>query len=438
MSDTEAPDIAVETTETSPIQRTLRVEVEAKRVRKAFDHAYRDLAKQARVRGFRPGKAPRSVLEKMYGSSVAEDLEERLVQETLPQAIEQSGVEPVSEPQVDAPVPEPGSAFVYTAILEVKPQVELPELAGLPGQRPVVELGDEDVEAELTSLRERRARFEDEPEGTAAGEGSFVTLDYLGRIDGEPFEGGAAQGASVEIGAGRMIPGFEEQLIGLAAGQEGTVDVGFPDDYQAEDVAGKQASFEVKVTQVRRRVLPELDDAFAKELDEELAGIDALREKLRADLTETKEREAKEALHRSLIDALIERTEFEVPPGMIERRLQQQLKRAHDQLAQAMPHEELHARLREWSESWRPEAEREVREHLLLEAIATQQEIEISDAELDEHLESLARDQGLAPERLRSAYEEQGVLEAVRAQMASDRALEILLAGAKVEEIPGT
>ncbi|MAE96130.1 MAG: trigger factor [Deltaproteobacteria bacterium] len=430
--------ISVETTETSAIQRSLRVEVDAKRVRKAFDRAYKDLGRQVQVRGFRPGKAPRSVLEKMYGGSIGEELEQQLVRETLPDALEQAGVEPVSEPQVDAAQPTAGEPFSYTAVVEVKPAIELPELAGLPAQKPSIDVTDDEVEEELTGLRERRAYFEDEEAGTPAAQGSHVTIDYLGKLDGEPFEGGAAEGATVEIGAGRMIPGFEEGIEGMSAGDAKTITVTFPEEYQAAELAGREATFDIDVRQVKRRVLPELDDALAKELDEELESLDALRERLRNDLAERKEASAKEALHRSLVDALIERTEFDVPPGMIERRLNQQIQRAHQQLADAMPHEELHQRLGEWSESWRPEAEREVREHLLLDAIAEKQGIEVSDEDLQAKLEEMAREQGMDPDRLRSLYDEQGMLEALRAQLGSDKALEFLIAGAKVEEVAGT
>ncbi len=441
MSESESqtpPPPAVETTETSPVLRTLRIELDAKRVRKAFDKAYKELGRNVRVKGFRPGKVPKAVLQKMYGAGLGEELEQQLVRESLGTAIEVAGVEPVAEPQVEASAPVEGEAFAYTATVEVRPAIELPELQGLPGQRPPVDVTDEELESELEALRQRRARFEDEPEGSESGPGSFLTLDYLGKIDGEPFEGGAAEGATIELGSGRMIPGFEDQLEGLAAGQERTISLTFPEDYPSEDVAGKDATFDVTVSKVQRKVVPDLDDAFASEVDEELDGLDALRDKLRTDMTEAREGQAKEALQRSVMDALIERTEFDVPPGMIERRLDQQLRRAHDQLAQSMGHEELHRRLSEWAESWRPEAERDVREHLLLDAVADQQEIESDDAEVDAKLETMARDQGIDPDRLRQIYEQQGMAEALKAQIRSDKALEFLLAGAKVEEIAGS
>lgn len=437
MAATEDSSLCVSTTETSSVVRTLEVEVDAKRVRKAFDRAYRDLGRRVRVRGFRPGKAPRSVLEKLYGAAVAEEMQQTLVAETLPEAVDQSGVAPVSEPSIDAEALADDAPFRYRASVEVKPEISLPELAGLPARRPVVEVGVEDVEGELQGLRERRAPLLDEPEGTAAAPGHTLVIDYVGSIDGQPFDGGSAEGAIVELGTERFIPGFEEQLEGTAAGEDREIRVSFPEDYGAAHLAGKEALFAAHVVRVQRRDLPELDDAFAKELGE-FETMEDLRNRIRADLLEGRERGAKAELRRTLMDALIERTAFEVPPGMIERRLEQRLAMARQQLGSAIPEDELNERLIEWRERWRPSAERDVRETLLLEAVAREVGCEVEDSEVEERIEQMARDQGIDPARLRQAYGERGMLDALRAQMVEDKALEFLVSEAKVEEITGT
>lgn len=434
----ESATLSVSTSEPSPILRTLEVEVDAKRVRKAFDRAYRELGRTVRVKGFRPGKAPRSVLEKLYGASLAEEIERQLVGETLAEAVDQAGLVPVAEPSIDARPPEPDAPFRYTAAIEVKPGIELPELTGLPARRPAVSVTDEDVDRELEGLRQRRAPVVDEPEGTPAAEGSLLVIDYVGRIDGEAFEGGTAQGANVELGSGRLIPGFEDQLVGATAGEDREVRVGFPDDYPSEDVAGKEATFAVHVVAVKGRRVPELDDAFAKEVGEEFEGLDALRARIREDLTKSRQQASDEEARRTLMDALLERTPFPAPPGMVDRRLQQRLSQAHDQLAQAMPHEELHDRLNEWREQWREGAEREVREALLLETVAEAQGLRADDAEIDARLDQMARDQGIDPARLRKAYEERGLRGALAERLREEKALEFLLSEAKVEETTGT
>jgi trigger factor len=375
----------------------------------------------------------------MYGASVRDEVERLLVSQTFAAAVDRSGIVPVVEPDIEAEPPEPGQAFRYTARVEVKPQLELPELDGLPATRPRVHLLDDEVESELESLRQRRAPLEDEPEEARAGKGSILTLDYEGRIDGQSFEGGSASGAQVELGAGRLVAGFEEGLEGARRGETRELHVTFPEDYPAPDLRGKHATFTASVHALQRRSVPALDDAFAKSLGEEGVGtLEELRARLREMLHARRERAADEALHRSLLDALIARAPFEVPPGLVERRLSQRLATAHDQLESVLPHEELHARLDEWRVSWRPEAEREVRESLLLEAVAEQQGLAIEDGELDGRIEGMAREQGAAPERLKKLYQERGLVAGLRQRMRDEKALEFLRSRAKVEATSGT
>ena len=317
---TPSQEVQVESHEESPILHRVEVEVAAKRVAKAYDRAYRDLAKQANVKGFRPGKVPRPVLERMYGPALAEQIEQTLVSETLMDAVESAGLEAVAEPAIEATPPEAGSSFRYTARIEVKPSVELPDLAGLAASRPSVDVTGVEVETELEGLRERHAQLVEEPEGTALSEGHVATIDFVGRIDGEPFEGGSGQGVALQVGEGQFIPGFEDQLLGAGSGDDREVSVTFPDDYAAEQLAGKQAVFAVHVAAIKRREVPELDDEFAKDLGE-FESLDDLKARIRSDLSEGREREAKNVLNRTLVDSLIERTPFDVPPGMVERQL---------------------------------------------------------------------------------------------------------------------
>jgi trigger factor len=439
MSEPELPAFSVSATERSPVVRALQVEVEEQEVQKAFERVYKNLARSVRVRGFRPGKTPRAVLERLYAGTVAEEVERLLVNETFPAAVERSGVAPVVEPSIEAEPPKPGQAFRYTAEVEVKPSLALPALDGLPASRPLVQVREDEVDTELEALRLRRAPLEDEPEGARAGDGSVLTVSYEGRIDGQPFEGGSAEGATVEIGSGRLVPGFEDGLRGAQQGEQREVSVTFPEDYAAADLRGKQAVFGVSVRALQRRRLPDLDDAFAKELGEEgIETLEALRGRVREALTERRERGAQETLRRTLLDALIERTPFEVPPGLVDRRLSQRLSTAHDQLHSMMSHEELHARMDEWRVAWRPEAEREVREALLLEAVAAQQGFEAAEEEVAKRIEEIAREQGIAPARLEALYAERGLTPALRVRIAEEKALEFLTSRAKVAETSGT
>ena len=259
-------DIQATATQETPILQKVEVEVAASRVDKAFEMAYKDLAKTSQLKGFRRGKAPRSVLTRIYGAQVAEQLEQSLIQETIADAMETAEVEAVAPPAVDSSPPTPGAAFTYIAHVEVRPPIELPELDGLPGKRPAADVTDEEIEKELENLRERNAPVVEEPEGTEAENGHILSVDFVGKVGGEVFEGGTGRDVEIELGAGRFIPGFEEQLVGARADDDLEVNVTFPDEYQAEELAGKEASFAVHVAEVKKKQFPELDDEFAKDL----------------------------------------------------------------------------------------------------------------------------------------------------------------------------
>jgi trigger factor len=429
--------LAVEVREEGAVTRWLEVQVPTAQVDAAFARAYRGLARSARVRGFRPGKTPVSVLRRLYGAAVAEDVERELVSETLPAALEQSALAPVSEPAVDATPPSEGDAFAYRARIEVKPPIELGDVTGLPARRPSAVVRDEDVDGELETLRQRHATLIEEPEDRAAERGHFLTVDFVGRIDGEPFEGGAAHGHTVELGAAELIPGFEEQLVGAKAGEERIVRVRFPDDYGSPVLAGKDAEFTVQVTAVRRREVPALDDEFAKDLGE-FESLEQVRARIRETLAASRERRARSELRRSLLGALIERVPLEVPPNLLRERLHRRLHSAsHDLRERGVRAELVDRQLAQWEEEWRPAVEREIREEWLLQELARREGLALDDAELEERLARMAEEQGADPARLRKAYRDAGVLEALRGQLLEDKAFEFLLAAASVEEVAG-
>jgi trigger factor len=432
-TESQTSSVRVTATEDSPVAFTLAVEVDAGRVGKAFDRAYRELGRQVRVRGFRPGKIPRSLLEKLYAASVAEQLEQTLVQETLGEAIEQSGIEPVAEPAVEAETPAAGSDFRYTLRVEVKPKLALPDLSGLPAVRPAVDVTDEEVAEQLEELRTRNAPAVEEPEGTRVAEGHVLQIDFVGRVDGEPFEGGSGQDVELEVGSGRFLPGFEEQLIGAAAGEDVEVRVRFPEDYGHAELAGREAVFACHVASVKKRRIPELDDEFAKDLGD-FESLDALRERIRRDLVAARERESQQVLRKSLLDALIERCEFDVPAGMVERQLEHQLRAAHQRLHGQVPDEAIHQQLAQWREQWRDGAEREVREMLILEAVAAEHGVAADDDEVAARIAAMADEQGVAPAVLERAAGDADLKRAVRAQLIDEKTLALLVDKAKVEE----
>ncbi|MEN8182296.1 MAG: trigger factor [Myxococcota bacterium] len=428
--------LVVTVEEEGAVTRTLQVEVPRERVDASFAQAYRDLARRARVRGFRPGKAPRGVLEKLYGASLAEELERTLVDESLEEALRQCSLEPVSRPTVDAKPPAAGAPFVYRARVEVKPEFTLPELTGLPARRPRVEVGVGDVETELEQLRQRRADLVEESEDTPAEEGHLLSMDFEGRVDGELLEGGAGENVDVELGSGRFLPGFEAGLVGVHSGEARELRCRLPED-DGGPHAGKEVVFQIQVHSVRRRDLPELDDEFAKDLGD-FETLGDLRARIQRDLESTRTQEAERVLRRTLLDALIERTPFELPPGMRDLALDRRLARAHRELEGQVPQEALHEQLGRWRQEWRPSVEHEVREELILDAIVRAREIEVAEEDLEARLDRLAGGKADERRKLREAYEKGGLLDALRGSLAREQALDFLVSEAKVEETTDT
>ena len=430
-----ADDIQIETNEISAVVREIAIEVAGTRVDKAFGRVVNELRKTARVKGFRPGKVPANVIKQMYGEGLAEEIERQLVRETLADAVELAELEPVVEPQIEAEVPSEGKAFRYKARIEIKPAIELPELSALSGERPKVEVGDDELLTELESLRERSTHWVEEDEEVLAENGHQVTLDFVGSIDGVEFEGGSAEGVDLELGSGRMIPGFEDELIGAKSGEERDLNVTFPEDYGNEELSGKAAVFKATVTAIKRKELPELDDDFAKDLGEEFETLEDVREKIKEGMTAQRQNASDHHLHKSLLDDLVTRTSFEVPPGMVERQLESQLQQFEQQMQGRVPEPDLRARLSQMREEGWDDAKRRVQEGLLLEAVAKSAELEATEEEIDARLDEMAEGQGVDAKLMHDMANAQGWRPAVGAEVVDSKALDHLAEAASVTEI---
>jgi len=432
--ETDRNDIRIETNEISPVVRELAIEVDAKRVDSAFAKVVAQLRKTAKVKGFRPGKVPTNVVKQIYGASLGEEIERSLVAETLADAIELAELQPVVEPQIEAESPVEGKAFRYKARIEVKPEIELPDLASVSGERPKIEVNEEKVLTELEGLREHNVNWVEEAEEVVAEDGHQVTIDFVGTVDDVAFEGGSAEGVELELGSGRMIPGFEEGLVGAKSGEHRNLDVSFPDEYGNADLSGKAAVFAATVTAIKRRELPELDDDFAKDLGD-FETIDEVQEKIRENLRAQLQESSDEKLHRSLLDDLVTRTSFEVPPTLVERQLEGQIRQFEQQLQGRVPEPDLRARVAQMREEGWDEARRRVQEGLLLECVAKQAEIEATDEEIDARLEEMATAQGVDAKVMHDMANAQGWRPAVGAEVVDRKAMEHLIEQARIEEV---
>ncbi len=432
--ETDRSDIQIDVIEISPVVRELTIEVDARRVDAAYAQVVKRLRKTAQVKGFRPGKVPLRVIKQIYAGALGEEIEHSLVQSTLADAVKSAELEPVVEPQIEVEPPVEGETFRYKARIEVRPEIKLPDLEALSGIRPSVDVGEDAVLTELESLREREAQWIEEAPEVVAEIGHQLTIDFVGRIDGIDFEGGRGEGVELELGSGRMIPGFEEQLVGAVSGDERDLEVAFPDEYGNPELAGKSAVFAASVTAIRRRELPELDDDFAKDLGD-FETLDEVRDKIRKNLQERLQRSSDETLHRSLLDDLVTRTSFEVPPTMVERQLESQIKQFERQLQGRFSESELRARVSQMREEGWDDARRRVREALLLQTVAEQAELEASDEEISARLEEMATGQGVDPKMMREMAEGQGWLDAISAEVVDSKALAHLVERAEIKDV---
>ncbi len=430
------PPMEINVEETGPVERKLSIQVPTAEVDAAFHEVFREVGKTAHIKGFRRGKVPRNVLEKYYGDRAAGEVLERLVRETLFKAIQEKELDVLGQPRLDpSEHPKQGAAYSYDALVEIRPVIELRELTGLKVVRPQLPIPDEDpVDAHLQQLREGQGQLVEVEAGTTSARGHTAILDYQGFVDGEAFDGGTAEAAQIEIGAGRTIPGFEDNLVGLQAGDEREFQVDFPEDYPAEHLSGKNATFKVKLQELKRSELPELDDEFAKDVSEEFETLDALKADLRRRVEEGREEELKRLERDAVIDAALEAHPFPVPPSLVENQLAERIHRSMQQFGGQLPEEQQRELVTNWMEEWRPQVEREVKVALLVPEIAKAHELEVTPEDIDAHLNEVAEQQGQSVGQIKKTYQERGLMPAIAGGLLEQKAIEFLVSTASLSD----
>jgi len=428
----------LEVEETGPVERKLRIEISTAEVDAAFDGVYRELGRQAHLRGFRRGKAPRSVLERTFESRASGQVLERLVQDTLLKAVSEAELAVIGEPRLEPEgEPKQGSPYVYEAHFEIRPEIELLAIRGLEVEVPAAPepaTEEDPIEKYLEELRGAQAQLVAEPAGTLAARGHVALIDYEATIDGEPFEGGSGTETEIELGSGRAIAGFETELEGMLVDGAREFDLDLPETYPEESSAGKTAHFSVKLVELKRKELPQLDDEFAKDVSE-FETLDALREDLQRRMEEGREAEKQQRIRQAVLDKLIELNPFPVPSGLVERQLASRMGRALGPLEGRVPPDEMRKMVERWREEWREPAEREVRLGFLIPEIAQSEGVEIADEEVEARLGEEAEAQGQPLSQVRRKYKEQGMLEVLRAQLLEDRVVEFLVAEATLSGV---
>ena len=414
----------------------LTIEVPAEDVEKALQAAYLKERSKISLPGFRKGKVPRQMIEKMYGPEVFYDeAANHMISEAYGKAFDECELQIVSQPKIEVVQIEKGKSFIFTAEVAVKPEVTLGEYKGLKVDKVSTRVTQKEVDEEIEKERERNARTIDVTD-RAVQDKDMVTLDFEGFVDGEAFEGGKGENYPLTIGSGSFIPGFEEQLIGAEIDKETEVKVTFPEDYQAEELAGKDAVFKCTVHQIKAKELPELDDEFASDVSESCETLEDYRAEVKAKIKERKEREGRQKKEDQAVEQAIENSQMDIPQPMIDLEAKQLADDFARRLMQQGMSAEQYFQLTGLSEDkiieeLKPQAEKRIKTRLVLEAVVAAEGIQVSDERLDEELQKMADSYQMEVDKLKEFMGENE-----KKQMKEDIAVQeavTLIADAAVE-----
>ena len=421
----------------SPVERKVTIEIDPDHVAKELEKAYLSLGRRVKLRGFRPGKAPRKVLERNFKDQVESEVVESLVRSTFSEAVREQAIDAVAPPNVSLAEGglSAGKPLRYTARVEVKPRIEPKDYRGLEVSRKPPEVTDDLVSAELTKLQDRMAELVPLEGRFEAQEGDFAVIDHEGTVDGAPFEGANAEGVTVKVAPGAITDGNLGTLAGRKIGETVELDEPFGADHRNEKLRGKSAHMKVTLKGLQTRQIPALDDAFAKAVGiEGVETLDALRARIRADLERREKRRAENELRDALVKAALARNEFDVPPALVERAIDGMIEGAAERFARSgIDIRQLGLDLARMRADLREQALLQVRGALLLESIAEAEKIEVTDEDIEAELAKLADELGAPLPRVRQQMRGSDARQALSNRVREDKAIALLSSAAQIE-----
>lgn len=409
------------------LERTLKIDVPPERIDNAVEERLNELRKNVRLDGFRQGKVPYRVVRDRFGPQVRQEVLSEVIQATLQEAVTEQELQPAGSPQIDQPeLDGEGGGVSYRATFEVYPEVELGPIADLAVERPVAEVTEADIDNMIETLQKQRQQFEevDRP----AQQGDQVVIDFVGRINGEPFDNGSGEDTPVELGSGQMIEGFEEQLEGIQPGETREIAINFPEDYQVDSLAGQSAAFEVTPKRVQAPTVPDVDEEFVRGFGIESGSVDELREGLRRNM----ERELKQALRKQVkqqvLDALVERNPVEVPQSLIRDEIGRLREQMQQQLGGQMSADQL------GDELFQDEARRRVQVGLILSELVNHTDAQADEESIRAQVQELASAYEDPQQVEQYYYQNQEMLQGVQAMVVEDKVIDWVLDNANVTE----
>lgn len=412
----------------------LDIEVDVATVNQTRDAIVRDVRKRTVLPGFRRGKAPRKMIESKYADTIQTELMQRIVAQAYHEALQQEHIHPLSDPEVEQVAAEDQKPLTFTAVLDVRPEIEVGEYKGLELTRPSGDVSDAEVDEVLQNLQERHAEYESQPD-RAAAMGDIVVIDFQCTIDGEPFEGGGAENYPLHLGEGRMLPGFEEHLQGRTQGEEVDFSITFPEEYPSAEVAGKQAEVHATVREVKLKKLLPLDDDFAKDVGE-VDSLDALRAKVSEDLGAYKESQAQSALRDQALDKLLELSQVDVPARLHERARQRIVREAEQRMRQQGASDAQLAEHREAiAQQASEQAAKQIRSSFLIDTVAHGENLHATEDEVKARIATFAERPGIDMKAVRTHFGNPDERSNLRQQIEVEKVLDFLVAHATITTV---
>ncbi|MDQ7782975.1 MAG: trigger factor [Desulfomonilaceae bacterium] len=418
----------------SVVKKKITFEVPEETMTSLLDAEYRDLKRNVQIKGFRKGKVPLNILRSYFKSKVEADVVRKAIDETFEPALDEKKIMPVSVIRIEPETFESGKPFKYTAEIEVTPPIEVKGYKGLKLNRTVRTLDERQVDERLERLRETVASLDPIPEDRGVQPGDHLVADIKASVDGQPISSLTVTDYHLELGRDFYLPGFDSKLEGIKPDETNLIALDLPDTFPRKDMAGKTAEIEVVIKQAKVRVLPELDDDFAKDLGE-YETIEQVKEDIRRDIREMLENETMKELRNQIVDGLIELNEIEVPESMVDHQIDARIDQSMRSLAaQGIDIKRLPPPSQEQRDQMRPQSLRTVQAGLLLKAVGEQEHIEVSDDELDEGIKKRANAFGLSPDLLKDRWAENNMLEEFRASLIEDKIYELIEAHAEITD----
>jgi len=419
----------------STVKKVLHVEIPEKVVVGELDKAYKDLKKNAKVKGFRPGKTPRTVLERLYKKDVNADVSSKLIQESLINAIKEAELNIVGRPEIEPPIADGKGPYKYDATVEIEPEIETVDFKGLALKKNLYRVSAEEMDAQLKMLQKNLAQQKTLEEDRPAQEGDFVLVDYEGFKDGKPFaETQKTENFTLKIGDGPILKEFDEQLIGMSTGETREVKVHFPEDYFNNKVANLEITFNVKLNGIREVVLPEIDDEFAKDLGK-YETLGQLKEEISSNLLKGYEKRSDQEVQEQIFTALLEKVNFEVPDSLIAFELEGIIEEVEKTLTyHGSSLEERSLTKEDLAEKYRDTAIKQVRRRLILKKIVGQENLTLSDEDLENGYKDMAEAFNRPVEEIRNFYEQKGSnIEFFKTSLLEKKALKLIIENSSQE-----